>query len=72
MRRICFVPEGKFFICICLTPDDLLVPFQLREQNHNAGSYTPAGSIDNLWPGSYYLESIDDRYRRKYAIVPTA
>jgi len=45
---------------------------KLREKNHNAGSYIPEGSIDNLWPGSYYLESIDSRYRRKYAIAPRA
>ncbi|KZT38172.1 putative hydroxymethylglutaryl-CoA synthase [Sistotremastrum suecicum HHB10207 ss-3] len=52
--------------------EEYVSSLKLREQNHNAGSYTPVGSIDNLWPGSYYLESIDDRYRRKYAIVPSA
>ena len=43
---------------------------QLREKNHNAGSYTPSGSLENLWPGSYYLEEIDSKYRRKYGVVP--
>lgn len=42
----------------------------LRERNHNAGSYIPEGSLDNIWPGAYYLESIDGKYRRKYARVP--
>jgi len=41
----------------------------LREENHNAAPYQPTGSIDNIWPGTYYLESIDDKYRRKYAIA---
>ncbi|KAH9910975.1 hydroxymethylglutaryl-CoA synthase [Epithele typhae] len=39
----------------------------LREKNHNAGSYVPEGSLENIWPGGYYLESIDSKYRRKYA-----
>jgi hydroxymethylglutaryl-CoA synthase len=38
----------------------------LREKNHNAGQYTPVGSLDNIWPGAYYLEEIDAKYRRKY------
>ena len=40
---------------------------QLREKNHNAGSYVPEGSLENIWPGGFYLESIDSKYRRKYA-----
>ncbi|EJD08545.1 hydroxymethylglutaryl-CoA synthase [Fomitiporia mediterranea MF3/22] len=44
----------------------------LREKNHNAGAYIPEGSIENIWPGSYYLESIDSKYRRKYARTPVA
>lgn len=38
----------------------------LREKNHNAVSYTPEGSVDNIWPGAYYLDSVDSKYRRKY------
>ncbi|KAG8721310.1 hypothetical protein FRC11_002940, partial [Ceratobasidium sp. 423] len=38
----------------------------LREKNHNAVGYTPEGSLDNLWPGSYYLEHIDSKYRRNW------
>lgn len=45
---------------------------ELREKNHNAGSYIPEGSLDNIWPGGYYLESIDEKYRRKYARLPKA
>ncbi|WVO14375.1 hydroxymethylglutaryl-CoA synthase [Cryptococcus depauperatus] len=42
----------------------------LREENHNAIKYTPQGTIDNIWPGSYYLEGIDDLYRRTYLKKP--
>ncbi|KAF9485453.1 hydroxymethylglutaryl-CoA synthase [Pholiota conissans] len=44
----------------------------LREKNHNAVNYTPEGSVDNIWPGSYYLESVDAKYRRKYVRAPIA
>jgi hydroxymethylglutaryl-CoA synthase len=47
-------------------------PIQLREKNHNAASYTPEGSVDNIWPGAYYLESVDSKYRRKYLRAPLA
>jgi len=43
---------------------------KLREEHHNDAPYAPVGSLDNLWPGSYYLESIDVKYRRKYGVVP--
>ncbi|KIM68291.1 hypothetical protein SCLCIDRAFT_1209715 [Scleroderma citrinum Foug A] len=44
----------------------------LREKNHNSANYTPEGSIENIWPGAYYLESIDGKFRRKYARAPKA
>ncbi|GJJ11427.1 ATP-dependent 5'-3' DNA helicase hcs1 [Clathrus columnatus] len=50
--------------------EDYVTALKLREDNHNAGNYVPAGSLEHLWPNSYYLESIDDKFRRKYAIVP--
>ncbi|KAI9464723.1 hydroxymethylglutaryl-coenzyme A synthase C terminal-domain-containing protein [Boletus coccyginus] len=44
----------------------------LREKNHNAVNYTPGGSVDNIWPGNFYLESVDSKFRRKYARAPVA
>ncbi|KAF8835510.1 hydroxymethylglutaryl-CoA synthase [Paxillus ammoniavirescens] len=44
----------------------------LREKNHNAVNYTPEGLIENIWPGTYYLESVDHKLRRKYARAPVA
>ncbi|OWT38103.1 hydroxymethylglutaryl-CoA synthase [Cryptococcus neoformans Bt1] len=43
---------------------------KLREENHNAVKYTPQGSLDNIWPGAYYLEGVDDLYRRTYLQKP--
>ena len=45
---------------------------QLREKDHNAKDFTPEGSVENIWPGAYYLENIDSKYRRKYAKRPLA
>jgi len=53
-------------------PQDFVDALALREKNHNAASYTPEGSVDNIWPGAYYLESVDSKYRRKYLRAPKA
>ncbi|KII85933.1 hypothetical protein PLICRDRAFT_144667 [Plicaturopsis crispa FD-325 SS-3] len=53
----------------CQTYVDAL---NLREKNHNAVSYTPQGLVENIWPGAYYLESVDQKYRRKYVRAPKA
>ncbi|KAJ3219610.1 Hydroxymethylglutaryl-CoA synthase, cytoplasmic [Dinochytrium kinnereticum] len=41
----------------------------LREGTHNARSYDPVSSIDsvNLFPGTFYLEKVDEKFRRTYA-----
>ncbi|KAJ7105470.1 hydroxymethylglutaryl-coenzyme A synthase N terminal-domain-containing protein [Mycena crocata] len=51
---------------------DFVDALELREKNHNAVSYTPEGSVDNIWPGAYYLDSVDEKYRRKYVKAPLA
>ncbi len=40
----------------------------LREKTHNVKSYTPSGpvSADNMFPGTYYLVKIDEKFRRSY------
>jgi len=53
-------------------PEEFVQALHFREKNHNAASYTPEGSVDNIWPGSYYLESVDSKYRRKYLRAPVA
>ncbi|KAH7105746.1 hydroxymethylglutaryl-CoA synthase [Auriculariales sp. MPI-PUGE-AT-0066] len=53
-------------------PQQFVEALKIREQNHNAKVYTPSGSLDNLWPGTYYLEHIDHMYRRTYIRAPKA
>ncbi|XP_053614969.1 hydroxymethylglutaryl-CoA synthase 1 [Plodia interpunctella] len=38
----------------------------LRTANYHTAPYTPTGSIDVLFPGTYYLTNIDDQRRRTY------
>ena len=35
---------------------------------HLQKSYTPTGSPDTITKNTYYLESVDDMFRRKYLI----
>lgn len=52
--------------------EEYVTALKLREENHNAVKYTPQGSIDDIWPGAYYLEGVDELYRRTYVQKPVA
>jgi hydroxymethylglutaryl-CoA synthase len=54
------------------SPQDFVDALLLREKNHNAVNYTPEGSIEHIWPGAYYLDNVDSKYRRKYVRAPLA
>jgi len=40
----------------------------LRKEAHNKKEFTPVGSIETLRPGTWYLEKIDEMFRRTYAV----
>ncbi|KAJ1980365.1 3-hydroxy-3-methylglutaryl coenzyme A synthase [Dimargaris verticillata] len=42
----------------------------LRESTHQLRDYQPTGDLANLFPGTYYLESIDSKFRREYKRTP--
>jgi len=44
----------------------------LREKRVTTSSYVPEGPINDLFPGTFYLEKVDDKYRRYYKRLPTA
>ncbi|CAI5756170.1 unnamed protein product [Candida verbasci] len=50
------------------SPQDYVNAIELREKAHLQKSFKPSGSLDHLSKGTYYLEEIDDKFRRKYAI----
>ncbi|KAI0091524.1 hydroxymethylglutaryl-CoA synthase [Irpex rosettiformis] len=43
---------------------------KLREESHLSKTWKPQGSVDNIWPGGYYVESVDGKYRRQYLRKP--
>lgn len=51
---------------IKICPKDFESTLKLREETHHLAPYTPVGNIRELFPGTFYLTSIDEMYRRKY------
>ncbi|KAM5469162.1 3-hydroxy-3-methylglutaryl coenzyme A synthase [Microsporum audouinii] len=41
---------------------------RLREKAYQQQNYTPQGSIETLAPGTYYLDKVDEVFRRTYEI----
>jgi len=41
---------------------------ELRKKAHLQKNYTPTGSENTITKGTYYLESVDDMFRRKYEV----
>ncbi|KAJ0107503.1 hydroxymethylglutarylsynthase [Diaporthe amygdali] len=50
------------------TPEEYENACALRLKAYGSKSFQPAGEIASLAAGTYYLESIDDAYRRTYAV----
>ncbi|KAK2724415.1 hydroxymethylglutaryl-CoA synthase 1-like [Artemia franciscana] len=53
-----------------VSPTDFAATLQLREDNCHKAPYVPAGNLEYLRPGTWYLKSIDDMYRRTYDRIP--
>lgn len=54
-----------------LTPHEFTQLMEIREHNNHAAPYVPIGRVDNLFPGTFYLKSIDEMHRRVYERIPT-
>lgn len=50
-----------------VSPPEFEKTMKLREETHHLAPYTPVGELDSLWPGTYYLTTVDDKHRRIYA-----
>ncbi|KUI66606.1 Hydroxymethylglutaryl-CoA synthase [Cytospora mali] len=50
------------------TPEEYEAACALRLKAYGSKSFEPVGDVAALAPGTYYLKSIDDVYRRTYAI----
>lgn len=52
-----------------VSPADYTKVLEWREQNCHTVPFTPQSSIAHMFPGTYYLVQIDEKYRRTYKRV---
>lgn len=52
------------------TPAEFEELIKTREPMNHDAPFTPTGSYDNFFPGTYYLTGIDGKYRRTYERIP--
>lgn len=52
------------------SPEEFSKMMEIREMNNHKAPYEPVGSIEHLFPGTYYLKSIDEMHRRVYERTP--
>ncbi|KPV75267.1 uncharacterized protein RHOBADRAFT_36114 [Rhodotorula graminis WP1] len=48
--------------------EEFVQALQLREDKHNISDYTPAGRIEDIPVGAYYLAHCDGKHRRVYKV----
>lgn len=53
-----------------VAPEQFTQLMQVRQDNIHSAPYEPSGSVQALFPGTYYLSNIDDKHRRTYLRVP--
>jgi len=49
-----------------ISPDEYDKTMKLVEDTHKLAPYQPIGSVKNLFPATWYLDTVDEKYRRKY------
>lgn len=40
----------------------------MRKQAHLQKDYIPKGEVSTIVPGTYYLEKVDDMFKREYSV----
>ncbi|XP_047583943.1 hydroxymethylglutaryl-CoA synthase, mitochondrial [Lutra lutra] len=53
-----------------MSPQEFTEIMDQREQFYHKVNFSPPGNTSSLFPGTWYLERIDELYRRKYARRP--
>jgi len=53
-----------------VSPEEFTKILLQNEKRYSSCGYTPVQSIDSIFPGSFYLEKIDENYRRTYQRSP--
>lgn len=52
-----------------VSPADFTKVLELREQNCHTVPFVPQSDVANMFPGTYYLVQVDEKYRRTYKRV---
>ncbi|UNI18141.1 Hydroxymethylglutaryl-CoA synthase [Purpureocillium takamizusanense] len=52
----------------CVPPETYDQMCDLRKQAHLQKDYTPKGDASTIAPGTYYLEKVDDMFKREYSV----
>ena len=52
------------------SPEEYTRILDIREKNCHTVPYEPSESVENMFPGTYYLIKVDELYRRCYKRVP--
>uniref|UniRef100_A0A5F9CMG2 Hydroxymethylglutaryl-CoA synthase n=1 Tax=Oryctolagus cuniculus TaxID=9986 RepID=A0A5F9CMG2_RABIT len=53
-----------------MSPEEFTEIMNQREQFYHKVNFSPPGDTKNLFPGTWYLERVDELHRRKYARRP--
>nr|XP_060477709.1 hydroxymethylglutaryl-CoA synthase, mitochondrial isoform X2 [Panthera onca] len=53
-----------------MSPEEFTEIMDQREQFYHKVNFSPPGDISSLFPGTWYLEQVDELHRRKYARRP--
>ncbi|KAM5256016.1 hydroxymethylglutaryl-CoA synthase, mitochondrial isoform 2-T2 [Ctenodactylus gundi] len=53
-----------------MSPEEFTEVMNQREQFYHKVNFSPPGDTNSLFPGTWYLERVDDMHRRKYARRP--
>ncbi|KAF4533417.1 hypothetical protein B566_EDAN013281 [Ephemera danica] len=52
-----------------VSPEQFSQTLDLREKNHHKAPYVPHATTDHLFPGTWYLQEVDEKHRRTYKQV---
>jgi hydroxymethylglutaryl-CoA synthase len=58
--------HGRLARRVKVSPEDFSGVLKKKESMYGAKNVEPSSSIEGLFPGTYYLTSIDDMWRRHY------
>eukprot|EP01087_Luapelamoeba_hula_P001719 TRINITY_DN1148_c0_g1_i1.p1 TRINITY_DN1148_c0_g1~~TRINITY_DN1148_c0_g1_i1.p1 ORF type:complete len:490 (+),score=64.27 TRINITY_DN1148_c0_g1_i1:402-1871(+) len=52
-----------------ISPADFTTTLKRREETHTMAPFEPTSPVAGMFPGTFYLKQVDDKYRRHYARV---